>query len=358
MRPPSGILVIAASVLVAALGPPGHARAEEPGVPAPTATPAPTNDPAPSATPPPAEPPPPPSPPPPDTWLDSSHSFITEGLFWPVVRFDRFFADEREVDTDRSRSFVRWRQDLRLTDGGALSYSTSLRADLRFPKLSRRLERLRLTIAGDTRDSIDALLPGDQPLPGAAGQASAALGFDLWETVASRTDLQAGLLARLPVGVFTRLRVRHAQPVDDLLLVRSATAGFWQTDTGWGVRQDVDLERPFGSALLLRLATTATQTERSRGVEWLSELSLLRTFGRAAAVSLSGSASGATDAALVVERWRLATRLRHEVYRRWIFLELEPEGTWTRPPGGGRNRVLALIFRVELQFDAAPRGAP
>jgi hypothetical protein len=147
------------------------------------------------------------------------------------------------------------------------------------------------------------------------------------------------------------------QPVDGLFQVRTSTAGFWQTTTGWGARQDVDLERPIGQALLLRLATNATLTQKSRGLEWLSELSLLRTFGTRSAISLTGSAAGAGDAGPVVERYRLATRLRWEAYRSWIFLELEPEGTWTRPPGGGRQRVLALIFRIELQFqDGAGRS--
>jgi hypothetical protein len=75
-------------------------------------------------------------------------------------------------------------------------------------------------------------------------------------------------------------------------------------------------------------------------------------------VALLGSASGASDAGAVVERWRVATRLRRDAFRRWIFLELEPEGTWTRPVGGGRKRVLGLTFRVEVQFDAAVHARP
>jgi hypothetical protein len=350
---PSGFLVLAALILGP---PPALAWQEGAGVPAAEGQVPAAPEPLP-ATPPAAPPdvehlPDPYHPQPERHWIDTGHEAFSRGLFWPVERFDRFFADEREVDAPRARSFVRWRNQVRFGDDGSVGFGTSLLADLRFPHLSRRLQRLRLTLEGESREVVqDLLTPGDPPLaPSASGRLSAGLRLELLRTLLTQADVSAGLLAQLPVGLFTRLRLRHVRPVDGLFQVRTSSAGFWQTNTGWGVRQDLDLERLFGPQLLLRLANGATITQKSRGLEWLSELSLRRTFGERSAVSLTGSAAGATDAGPVVERYRLATRLRFEAFREWIFLELEPEGTWTRPAGGGRVRDLAVFLRVELQF--------
>jgi hypothetical protein len=276
-----------------------------------------------------------------------------------VERFDRFFSDERESDTPRPASFIRWRNDLKADQHGKFTFGTTLRADLRFPNLSRRLEDLRLTLSGDTRDAIDPTAPGETPLPSnSTGRLSAGLRYDLYHRDQTTLDVSGGLLVRWPLGLFSRLRLRHVEPVDGLFQVRTASAGFWQTDTGWGVRQDVDLERTFGPDWLLRLADNGTLTQRSRGLEWLSELSLTHTFGEGAAVAVLGSGSGASDAGWVVERWRTAARVRHDAFRHWIYVELEPEVTWTRPVGGGRIRVLALILRLEVQFDEAMHRRP
>ena len=41
------------------------------------------------------------------TWVDEGQSFFAERFLWSVERLDHFFADEREVDLPRARSFVR-----------------------------------------------------------------------------------------------------------------------------------------------------------------------------------------------------------------------------------------------------------
>jgi hypothetical protein len=292
------------------------------------------------------------------TWVDSGHSAVAEGFLWSVDRLDHFFADEREVDLPRPRSFVRWRNEVEARDDGTFAASTAVRAELLFPSLDRRLRALRLTISGGTNDALDQLISGQAPAPDAARRPTAGLRLPIFDALFTQTDLQAGLLFSLPIGWYTRLRLRHVQPVEDVLLARFALSGFWQTPTGWGTRQDVELERQLLSWLLLRLDGTGTVTQRSRGWEWASELSLLAAAGSRTAVFLGGGPAGATQAGPVVETWRAHTRVRRDVLRRWIFVELEPAVAWQRPPGGGRDRTRSIILRLEIQFDAAMYPGP
>jgi len=286
-------------------------------------------------------------------WLDASHRFLEAAVFWPFIQLDDFFADDRQVRPLSPGSLIHWRQDLRAHGDGTFGYATSLRADLKFPFLSHRWDRLVLNVQGQSADAIDQLLPGDGPAPARRREVAVGVGLTFLETLRSDTDARVGLLAGLPPGYYARLRLRHAVPFGEVVLVRLAASGFWQTNTGWGTHEEVNLDRLLAPWLFSRLAGGATLTQRSRGTEWGEELSLVATFGRSA-FALAGGCSGATDSGRVVEVWRVLTRARRDVWRRWLFLELEPQVTWTRRPGGGRVRDEVVLLRFDVQFGQRP----
>jgi hypothetical protein len=296
-----------------------------------------------------------------ENWLDASHAFVAERFFAPVLVFDRFFSDETALDAERSRSFLRWRNELRVERGTPI-YTTNLRADLRLPGLNRLLDRLRLVVEGQTRDTIAAMFPGDgEEVDEPLGSGGAELRLRLWEGLIAHGDIGAGLLLELPPGAFTRARLRWAIPVGELFLTRLATSVFWRTDTRFGTSLDASLERGIKRAALLRLSGQAQLTQVSRGVEWSTELAALRAFTRTVAASVGVGMLGASDARPAVDRYRVATRLRSDVYRRWLFLELEPEVFWPWIPDRRRDAAFAITFRVEVQFrgwDAPEKPEP
>jgi hypothetical protein len=283
------------------------------------------------------------------TWLDEGHSFIERTIFWPFVQADHFFADDRAVDADLATSYVRWRNDLRLHRDGRVDYQTALRMNLAFPYLARRLDKLRITVAGQSADALDRLLPGDTPVAGPTGQISAGLGLTFLESLRSQSDAQVGLLFDFPLGWYVRLRFRHAHELGSLGLGRASLSGFWQTNTGWGTREELSLERLLQPWLVARLASGATLTEKSRGLEWGAEAALLATVGPSTALGLAGGPSGATQTG-VIEVWQATARARRDVFRRWLFLELAPQITWTYQPGGGQRRDELILLRLEVQF--------
>ena len=298
--------------------------------------------------------------PPPATegWLDETHAILNATILWPAVRLDRFFGDERAVDLPRPRSFVRWRNDVTIRDDGTLSSSTSAHGEFVFPSLERRLERFRLTLSGGASDTGDRFVNADAPSPDAPRRPAAGLRYALLEALATQADAHAGLLFSRGLGWYARLRLRHVEPLGDALLARTALAVFWQTTTGYGTRQDLELERPLLPWLGLRLSSTGAVTEVSRGWEWVSELSLYAAVSSRTGLILGGSGSGATAVGPVVEVWRVHVRTRRDVLRRWLFLELEPAVKWTRPEGGGRRRERSVLVRLEVQFDGAIRSQP
>ncbi|HEX9401445.1 MAG TPA: hypothetical protein VF912_15150 [Anaeromyxobacter sp.] len=301
-----------------------------------------------------------------DTWLDASHAFIERRIFSPVLRIDRFFSDERDLEAERGRSFLRWRNQVRLAEHlGMPGYTTTLSASLRFPGVNKQLNRLRIEIVGQTRDAVSALFPGERAAPGEVptpeenfGTADAGLGFRLWETLQTHGDLGAGVLARLPPGVYGRVRLRFVEPVGRKVLARQAVTGFWRTDTLWGSTGSAELERPLARSVLARLSGSTTITQRSRGYEWFGDLSLLASLDARIGAQLGFSVGGATRAPVDVDTARFYTRLRRDFYRRWIFFELEPEYAWPWTPERGRHGVWAVALRLEVQFQGNEASRP
>jgi hypothetical protein len=287
--------------------------------------------------------------------MDASHRFLSRGFLWAVVGFDRFFADERDLDLPRAGSFVRWRNGLAIRDDGTRSYVPDVRVEAVLPSMDRRLDRLRLRLALSTSrpEAMDPLLPPALRPADAPNRPHVALVLSPVERLRGQLDLQAGALLRRPLGWHARARYRGVLPIGEVLVSRLALSGFWQSDLRFGTRQELSLEHPFTPWLLLRLAGSSMVAERSRGWEWSSELALLAASWPRAALSVSGAALGATRTGPGVEVWRLQLRARHDVYRRWIFVEVDPECVWARTARGSHHRATAVIFRLEVQFEAS-----
>jgi hypothetical protein len=292
--------------------------------------------------------------------MDASHLFLSRGFLWAVVRFDRFFADERDVDLPRASSFVRLRNTVAFRDDGRRPYAPDVHVEAVFPSLDRRLDqlRLRLAVATTRPEVVDPLLPPTLRSADVPNRPYAGLVLSPFQALQEQTDLHVGALLHRPLGWFTRARFRHVQPLGEAIVARLALAGFWQSDLRFGTRQELSLEHPLKPWLLLRLDGGSMVAQRSRGWEWSSELALLAAAWPRAALSVSVAALGASRAGPGAEAWRVQIRARHDVFRRWIFLELAPESVWTRSTQPRLHRASAVIIRLEVQFDASSGPSP
>jgi hypothetical protein len=308
-----------------------------------------------------------------DNWVDTGHAFIERTLFYVVLHLDRFFSDERDVDPERSRSFLRWRSAVRgAEDHGQLALTTGVRATIALPALDQRLRRLRLVLAGATREAVDAPSRPARtgaPLPTAVdegiGPGDAGLRYFVWDSVATKLDFGSGALLHRPLGVYGRVRFRWVAPVGRVLLVRTVSSGFWRSDLGFGTDAQLELTRPIARWLVVRAAGSGMRAERSDGVEWSGELALLAVLTWRVATQMALELDGATHAlasttapvtgvpvtvrAAEIDRIRLYTRFRRDLYRRWLFFEVEPEIAWPWSPERGRYSAWGGTIRVEVQ---------
>lgn len=295
-------------------------------------------------------------------WMDRTHSRIERDLFETVVWFDNFFGDERIEVTDRPESFLRWMNDLRWDEEERFSFRSTIRASLRLPRLKKRWK---LVISGETRGDPNAITPEDPGNPGldtgSRGRTgSTELIYDIFRTQRSSLDVGAGVRVKIPPDAFVRTRFQHARPIAFKTLGRFTGTAFWDARDGFGESNQVDLERWIALPTLLRWSNSIGISEKSNGWTWGSDLSLLHKLSPKSAITFAGGVSGSTRPAWIAQNYRVLARYRRNVWRKWFFLEGEPDIHWPRKEDGSRKPVWGATLRVEILFAGAettnPRG--
>jgi hypothetical protein len=295
------------------------------------------------------------------SWFDSGRSFVGRLFFAPAVRLDRFFSDETDLDPRRAESFARLRGGVFLSQDGKPDWTTDLLLDLRFPGFDRWLGRFRLILSGASDTPVDSLgnqVTASSPFTFRRGDpANLELRYGAYQGIRSSVDLGAGILFRLPPGAFTRARYRVAIPIDKVLVARLAYQVFWRTDYLLGTRANGALEWPIGPTSLLRLGgASQVAMRKTKGIEYDMGLEYLRAFTPTFAVSAGSDAQGAERSPVAIDKYRVFTRLRRDVLRRWLFVEVEPELGWPWREDRGRYRNYAVTLRLEVQFEGEPGG--
>jgi hypothetical protein len=291
-----------------------------------------------------------------ESWIDETHGLVGRQLADLAARIDDFFGEERRRALDEPGSSLRWRNEFRVDERGSFAYRTSFRATLEVPATERYFRRAHLVLNGESRADPQRPFAEDPNDPAfsptlTAEQASIELRFPLLESKSTAIDAGGGLRLQLPPDPFVRARLHYHRSLGLGLTGHLTPSIFWTGNDGFGGDAGLRLDRPLAAHTLARWINHAVLSQVTRGVEWATELGLahefssLRTAGYAAA-----AATGLTRPRAEVSLYRIFLRVRRDVWRRWLFVELEPEIGWPLDPQRGRRGVWALTFRLELHF--------
>ncbi|MHB1024261.1 MAG: hypothetical protein ACYC24_00970 [Desulfobacteria bacterium] len=254
--------------------------------------------------------------------------------------------------TERPESYLRWMNDFRWDEEERFSFRSTVRASLRLPRLKKRW---RLVISSENRGDPNAIIPEDPGNPGLdtasrVRAGSTELVYEILRTPRSILDAGAGVRVKIPPDAFVRTRFQHARPLALGTLGRFTATAYWDAREGLGESNQIDLERRLAPPTLLRWSNSMTITETSRWWTWGTELSLLHKLSPKSAITFAGGVSGATHPSWVATNYRLLARYRRNVWRKWLFLEGEPDIHWPRKEDGSRKPVWGATLRVEILF--------
>jgi hypothetical protein len=299
------------------------------------------------------------------TWIDDQHRQLEQQLTDLTELIDGVFGEDRRLDLEQPGTYLRWRNQVRIDDRRNWTPRTLAKASLQLPAFKRWIKSLQLVFSGESKgDPVFRRLedpgnPGFSPSI-RAEQANLELRSDFFRTPATVFQAAVGFRLRFPFEYFGALRFRRRLDLGWKVTSRLTQEGFWTSREGFGEKTQLDFDRPVAAHTQVRWNNAGFVTGVSRGYEWATEVGLAQQFPplRTAAY-LAFAVSGFGVPKAQVELYRLYIRLRRDVWRRWLFLELEPEIGWPTTPELGRHKVHAITVRLDIMLDGrTPPGGP
>jgi len=300
-----------------------------------------------------------------DVWgkkIETTHESIERYILEKTVKMDDFFGTENAPREKPTRYQLRWRNSLRVEHDGSVKFGPSVRLNLALSKIN---DRFRLLIAGeDEPEPATQSLPRDPGSPGFDRTTpnthfvNTELRYDLIRTPALKLFLGAGVRVKLPFEAFARSRLDYLHTFNDTTLVRFGETIFVKNSDLLGETTEITLEKLLDRGTILRWSNAGTASQEIRGLEWGSELSLLRELSPRSAVTLTGGAYGNTSSNSFGHNYRLLALYRQNFLRSWLFYELEPELFWQRDKRNPDTPTFAFTFRLEIVFSGSSLGRP
>jgi hypothetical protein len=293
--------------------------------------------------------------------MDETHERLEHGILRQVIRLDQFFGKDKTDAGQKTEYTLHWGNSVRVEQNGHLVFGTTVRANL---LLSRISERLRLTVSGGDEPVPTApVLPEDPGNPGfdrttqSTRLVNTELRYSLIQTPHMALFLGAGVRLIIPPEAFARSRFQYAYHIGDDTIVRFGETLFLKNTVGPGETTEVSMENSLNRKTLLRWSNAATISYEIKGVEWGTELSLIRELSPKSAITLTGGVYGNTSIRDWVTNYRVLARYRRNFLRSWLFYELEPEMSWPRSAAGYFPTNFAMTFRIEVAFEGAAIGS-
>jgi hypothetical protein len=274
-------------------------------------------------------------------WVDDSHAYVTDQAQALTEWMDNFFGDpDYELDQAESRLRLELISDWDQDDGN--EQKLRLRGKLQVPRISRRLNLVFSGQDGDTPIDADR---DERALEDVVG-----LQYEVRTSHRSRLDATLGFASgkfrpgvrfRLEDGLGENSNYRFTQRVQ------------YEDGEQFFATTLLDLNRALGENRLLRWSNRGLWGEKSEGVEWRTKLGLReRRYADSRhplAVNYFGAVSGETRPAAYVKNYRLGVLLRRQVYRDYLFMELEPAYNYRKQDADDdRDWAWSLVFRLEV----------
>ncbi len=278
---------------------------------------------------------------PPINWVDTSHAYATNQAQALTEWMDDFFGDPN-YDLEKAESLLRLELVSDWEEDQGSDFKIRLRGKVQLPKISRRLN---LVFAGDDGQELDEEERQDEDRIG--------LQYEMRESDRGRFDLTLGFASgNFRPGVRYRLQDNISETATYRFTQRFQYEdgdGFYSTsllENNWALDEDS----------VIRWSNRAKYGEHTNGVEWRTRLALRERYNadsrRPMAVSYYGTIKGVTRPSNYIKNYRLGAVIRRQIYRDFLFLELEPALNYRRRNlEEERELIWGMVIRLEIALE-------
>lgn len=281
-----------------------------------------------------------------DNWVDGSYAYVTSRTDSLAVWLDSFFGTPTS-DLESADSVLRLRTEYEWDEENGEDYKVRLRGKVDLPRLDRRLS---LVFAEEDEDR-------EEVIPNSAGNDDdVGLQYRLRQRPSSRLWFTVGTNSSLDFK--SSLRYKYVEPIGDDWRVQFSERLYFKEGDGFGTITRGELDYLLSSDRIVRWSNQAEYGEETDGVEWGTRLSYQLRLSEKDAFSYFGAIAGETDPEYLTESYALGVRYRRNVFRPWIFVEVEPSYAWRRESvDESRSSVWLLTVRLEFLEELRNRRA-
>ena len=274
-------------------------------------------------------------------WLDSGHEYIVENADNIAEWMDNFFGVNR-AEEEAPYSTLRLRMNHEWDEIDGWDNGLSLRGKVHLPKLNKRVSLL--FSDDDENTGSDDLLIDKQDSPD-----DVALQYTARERKHYRVDFKVGLRSSLYPKA--SMRYRYEYPLMDTLIGRFSEDVLYRGDDGFGSRTRLEVDKILTENKVLQWYNRVDWEEEESGLSWNSGVSLNRRLSERRAIGYYVAASGDTKPDYFTTSYGLGLRYRQNIYKHWLFAEVQPSYHWRRAEyEDSREGAATILFRLEAVF--------
>lgn len=257
-------------------------------------------------------------------FFDFVHDSVSRQLVERTEDLDQFFGDER-IEDDPRVALVRLRLQGTWEEKGEFPTRARVKVRLPFPRTERRLQ-----LVVDSLDGTEELPAEEAKLEEEQDEESFA-GLRIAPILDRRRAVSLDLGVRVHSGLEARGELRFQRSFTFGSFGGRALQGFfWREGEGWGERTRIDVEHGAGMFGIARSRSEAEWSEDTRGVELGQSLGVARPLTEHTAILATIGAAIHTRPVWIVDGYSAEIRLRQQLHRRWIFLEVSPGAEFPR----------------------------
>lgn len=275
---------------------------------------------------------------PPINWVDNSHTAVADQAQAMVEWMDDFFGDPT-YDLEKAESYLRLEFENDWEQGEGNDFGVRLRGKVQLPKISQRVDLLFSEEDGDSadreeREDIDNVSLQVNVREGDRSRFDATMGF-------SSGNLKPGVRYRSEGDLDFGRSYRYVQRVQ------------YEDDEKFFTIGQADLFQAFNDRDVMRWTNRIKWGENTEGAEWRTRLSLFQRFKqdtkRPLAMNHFVSVRGETRPTSFIKNYRLGTIWRRQVYRDFLFVEMEPAMNYRRRDYEEKRELSwSFVIRVEI----------
>jgi len=287
-------------------------------------------------------------------WIDRMHGAFYKSMCFTAVWFDGFFGSAR-FDDEYQATHGSFAVGALWDERDHWDPSVRFRVQMALPQLNDRFSAFVGKV--DPDEFVTELRDDFDTLPRQFGrevddEVLFGLGYRQPGRRGGYFDAGIGTSLDAPDEPYVKGTYRIAVPMLERNLLRLRETVFWEDRERLGATTRFDLDRLLSDDFLARWTGSATVTQETEGIRWLSHVTLFRNLGIGRAISYQAGITAESDREVPITDYGLRVIYRRTIFDRdWLFLELRSSLTWPRESLlENREAVWGAGVAIEMMF--------